>query len=88
MSQLKQLSPKQNPKYATSFVYTKIIITHTERAKLVTLFSCSSSALRDVINSILVQGACGAFQIRAVQSKEPVIKNPFLDHAKQDMESS
>lgn len=84
-------SSKQNSENATSFFYTKIIIiiiTHTERAKLVTLFSCSSSALREFINSILVQGACGAFQIRAVQSKEPVIKNPFLDHAKQDMESS
>jgi len=54
----------------------------------VTLFSCSSSALSEVINSILAQGACGAFQIRAVQSKEPVIKNPVLDHARHDMESS
>jgi len=65
-----------------------MIITHIERAKLVTLFSCSNSALREVINSTLVHGTCGVFQIRTVQSKEPVIKNPFLDHAKQDIESS
>lgn len=64
------------------------INTHGERAKLVTLFSCSSSAFKELVNSICVQGDFGAFQIRTEPSKEAVIKNPLLDQAKQDMESS
>lgn len=58
-----------------------------ERAKHVTLFWCSSSALREVSNSNCFNGT-GAFQIRTVQSKEPVIKNSFLDQVKHDIESS
>lgn len=62
--------------------------TYSERATLVTLFLCSNSALRLVINSIWVQGAFGASQIRTVQSKEPLIKKPLFDQDKQDIESS
>lgn len=62
--------------------------TYRERAKLVILFSCFNSALREVINSICEQEIGEIFQIRTVQSKDPVNKKPFFDQAKQDIESS
>jgi len=62
--------------------------TYKERAKLLILFSCSNSALREVINSICDQEIGENFQIRTVQSNDPVNKKPFFVQAKQDIESS
>lgn len=62
--------------------------TYGERAILVTLFSCSSSAFKELAISICIQGVFGAFQIRTEQSNEAVIRKPLLDQAKQEMESS